>query len=383
MIYTRPVWVEVDLDAIAHNMREIRKITSPQSKILAVVKADAYGHGAYQVALTALANGADSLAVALLQEAVELREKGITAPILILGFTPQEQADLVVQTEAIQTIFSYQAALALEEAAAKIGTKAKVHVKLDTGMGRIGFKSSEIVAQLQKILTLPHLEVEGMFTHFAIADERDKTYTQQQFSTFMTVVDNLQKIGLRLPIYHVCNSAAIIDLPEMHLDMVRPGIILYGLYPSQAVKKEKIKLKPALSLKAKIAQVKDVPAGTSISYGRKYIAPDWRKIATLPIGYADGLTRLLFAKGEVLVGGQRVPLVGRVCMDQCMIDVTTVQDVAAGDEAVLLGKQENQFISAEEIADKIGTINYEVVCMFDKRIPRAYRQEGKFEYHLV
>lgn len=372
MSQTRPVWAEIDLDAIAHNMREIRKITASNAKVMAIVKADGYGHGAEKVAGIALQSGADRLGVAILDEALALREAGFQVPILVLGYTPEEQAETIVANGINQTVFNFSLAQALSHAGVKLGKKATIHLKLDTGMGRIGINPAEIVDFVKDLSSLPNLEVEGMFTHFAVADELDKTYTEGQFSKFMGAVKALEREGIRLPIYHVCNSAALIDLPHMHLDMVRPGIILYGLYPSSEVKKERIFLKPALSLKAKVGYIKKVGEGSSISYGRRYIAKEERSIATLPLGYADGLTRLLFAKGGALIKGKRAPLVGRVCMDQCMVDVSDILNVKDGEEAVLIGCQNGACISAEEVAQQIGTINYEVVCMISKRVPRVY-----------
>lgn len=370
MNLTRPVWAEIDLAAIAHNVRAIRKITS--AEMMAVVKADGYGHGALQVARVALANGAQRLAVAILNEALELRQQAVTVPILVLGYTPEEQAEVVVANEVTQTVFSWPLAEALSKVAVKLDKKAKIHVKVDTGMGRVGVQPEEAVKFIRQLMTLPNLEVEGMFTHFAVADEQDKSYTKEQFAKFMAVVESLAGEGISLPLYHVANSAAIIDLPSTHLNLVRPGIILYGLYPSDQVDKEKILLRPALTLKARIGHIKRVKAGTSISYGRKYIAPEERVLATLPLGYADGFTRLLFAKGQVLVKGQKAPLVGRVCMDQCMIDITDIPGVETGEEVVLIGRQGKGSISVEELAEKIGTINYEVVCMISQRVPRVY-----------
>ena len=379
MSQTRPVWAEIDLDAIAHNVREIRKITSPQAKVMAIIKADGYGHGAEEVGRIALQNGADRLGVAILNEALALREAGFEVPILVLGYTPEEQAETIVANGITQTVFSFSLAQAISQAGTKLGKKATIHLKLDTGMGRVGVNPAKIVEFVKELSTLPNLEVEGMFTHFAVADELDKTYTEGQFTKFMGAVKALEKEGIRLPIYHVCNSAALIDLPQMHLDMVRPGIILYGLYPSPEVKKERILLKPALSLKAKVGYVKKVGEGTSISYGRRYIAQEERLIATLPLGYADGLTRLLFDKGGALIKGQRASIVGRVCMDQCMIDVSNIPGVEAGEEAVLIGCQGGSCILAEEVAQQIGTINYEVVCMINKRVPRVYLENQEHQ----
>jgi len=370
----RPVWAEIDLSAIENNIREIRRLTKPSAKVMAVVKANAYGHGAVAVSKTVLTNGADWLAVALLQEAVELREAGFSVPILILGYTPLEQMELVITNDLRQTIYSLEQAEALSSAAGKAGRKATVHIKVDTGMGRIGFlPKQESIDSIIKIARLPHLEVEGIYTHFAIADAEDKDYTIEQLQYFQWLLDQLAKSGLHISIRHAANSAGLIDLPEAHFDLVRPGLILYGMYPSNEVQKTKLFLRQAMSLKAEVSYVKQVAKGTAISYGCTFVTARHSQIASLPLGYADGYTRLLSNNTDVLIKGKRAPIVGRVCMDQCMIDVTGFADVAMGDEVVLMGRQENEFISAEEIASRIGTINYEVVCMFSSRVPRVYK----------
>ncbi len=370
----RPVWAEIDLSAIESNIREIRQLTKSSAKVMAVVKANAYGHGAVAVSKAVLANGADWLAVALLQEALELREAGFSVPILILGYTPLEQMELVIANDLRQTIYTLEQAEALSSAAGKAGRKATVHIKIDTGMGRIGFlPKREGIDSIMKIARLPNLEIEGAYTHFAIADAEDKDYTLEQLQYFYWVLDQLAKSGLRIPIRHAANSAAVIDLPEAHFDLVRPGLILYGMYPSNEVKKKKLQLRQAMSLKAEVSYVKQVEKGTAISYGCTFVTARKSQIASLPLGYADGYTRLLSNNTDVLIKGQRAPIVGRVCMDQCMVDVTGIEGVSMGDEVVLMGRQENEFISADEIASRIGTINYEVVCMFGSRIPRVYK----------
>ncbi|HHW43639.1 alanine racemase [Desulfofundulus thermobenzoicus] len=367
----RPVWARVNLTAVAHNVRVIRGLLKPQTKFCAVVKADAYGHGALPVARVALENGAGYLAVAILDEALALRRAGITAPILILGYTPPEQAPLLVEHGITQTVFSLDDARAISAAAVAAGKKARVHLKIDTGMGRIGVPPAEAPDFAAAVAVLPGLHVEGAFTHMASADERDKSYTRWQFARFMEAMAGIEARGVTIPIKHVANSATTLELPEMHLDMVRPGIILYGLWPSPEVRRV-VDLKPAMELKARVAQVKEVPAGTSISYGRKFTTAAPSVIATLPIGYADGWSRLLSNKASVLIHGRRAPVVGRVCMDQCMVDVTGIPGVRAGDEAVLFGTQKGRFLPVEEVAAHMGTINYEVVCLISKRVPRVY-----------
>jgi len=378
MNLVRPVWAEIDLDNLANNMKEIRRLTDKKAQVTAVIKADGYGHGAKYIAQTLLENGADRFAVAVLDEALELRNSDVTVPILVLGYTQPDRAKAIIKNNIEQAVYSYELAKALSEEAVKQNKEAKIHIKLDTGMGRIGLRADESAIDcIKEIYELPNLTIEGMFTHFAIADEKDKTYTEEQFNKFMWVANRLEEEGIKIRLKHCGNSATIIDLPKMHLDMVRAGIILYGLAPSQDVELDKINLKQVMSLKVRITHVKEINSGESVSYGRKFIASKKSKIASLPIGYADGYTRMLSGKAEALVNGIRVPVVGRICMDQCMIDVTGIEDVKVGDEVVLFGKQKGSFISIDEIAEKLGTINYEVVCMIGKRVPRVYVKEGK------
>lgn len=372
-VTSRPAWAEIDCAVIADNMKELRRVTVPTARIMAVVKANGYGHGAVPISKAVLDNGADYLAVAIFNEAQELREAGITAPILILGYTPDEQVKQVVELDIAQTIYSFVGAEAVSEAAVRLGKKAKIHIKIDTGLGRLGFMTDIVSVQdIIKIAQLPGIEIEGMFTHFSVADDRDKEYTKLQYHRFLEFDSKIKKSGLHIPIKHAANSATLIDLPEVQMDMVRVGITLYGLYPSDEVLKEKLVLKPALQFKAQVAQVKTVPAGSSISYGRRYITDRETVIAIIPVGYADGYSRLLTNKSHVIIHGQKVPVVGTVCMDQFMIDVTTVPSVNTGDEVVLIGRQGDQQITAEDLAGLIGTINYEIVCMISNRVPRIY-----------
>lgn len=370
---SRPVWAEINLAAVSHNVREIRRIIKPETKIMAVVKANGYGHGALNIARTALENGADYLAVATLGEGVKLRGQGIEAPILVLGYTTLDQvADLLIY-QITTTIFTLEMAQALSKEALARGEKARVHIKIDTGMGRIGFPpKKETIDIVKQIAGMEGLLVEGIFTHFSVADELDKSYTKEQFHKFTHLIAALEEEGIFIPIKHAANSAAIIDLPETHLDMVRAGIILYGLYPSPEVDSNKINLQPALELKARVSFVKKVAPGTSISYGRKFITEKESVIASLPIGYADGYTRRLSNQGEVLLRGKRVPVVGTVCMDQLMIDASLIPDVKIDDEVVIIGRQGKECITVEEIAERLKTINYEIICMLSERIPRIY-----------
>ncbi|SJZ77112.1 alanine racemase [Selenihalanaerobacter shriftii] len=368
----RPVWAEIDLDNIGHNISEFKNKLEDDTLLTVVVKADGYGHGAVQVAKTALHHGTDRLAVAILDEAIELREAGLKkVPLLILGWTPKESAAEVVKHDLIQTVYNYENVSALNKEAAKLNKKVKVHVKVDTGMGRIGLEPDEAVDFVKRIKKLSNIVVEGIYTHFAVADAEDKNYTYEQFAKFTKVITDLEDEGIDIPIKHSANSAAFLDLPETHLDMVRLGIITYGLWPSKQVQ-QRVDLKPGMRLKARIAYIKDVPKGTDISYGRTYTTESESKIATLPLGYEDGYNRLLSSNNEVLVNGKRVPVVGRVCMDQFMIDVSEIDSVEIGDEVTLIGKNGEEEITATEVADRIETINYEVVCMVSKRIPRVY-----------
>ncbi len=369
---TRPVWAEINLDNLIYNIEQTRKIVRPETKIMPVVKADAYGHGVYEVAEVLLDNGADRLAVATLSEAIQLRKKFKKVPIMILGYTPDSSAEEVIINNIIQTIYSWEQASVFSLTAQKLEKQVTFHIKLDTGMSRLGFQpSDESVETIKRIYNLPNVNTEGIFTHFAVADEADKTFTTKQFEKFIDVCKKLDKEKINIPIKHVSNSSAIIDLPNMNLDMVRPGIMNLGLYPSPDVDKSRVDLKPVLSLKAQISHVKEVPKGVGISYALKYITKESSQIATLPIGYGDGFPRKLTDKGQVLVKGERVPVVGRICMDQCMIDVTGI-DVGQGDEVVLIGTDGIDEITVDEVAKKVETINYEILCMISKRVPRVY-----------
>lgn len=375
----RPTRAEINLDNLKYNIKSIKELLSPATKVCAVIKADGYGHGAFEVAKVAQDAKVSYLAVATLNEAINLREKGIEIPILILGFTPEYQFDRIVEKNITQTVYDFKSAKILSNTAQKHGKKAKVHIKLDTGMGRIGYPAdSSSIPEIIKIFKLEGLNVEGLFTHFAKADEEDKTYTKRQFKKYLDISNKLEEQGFFVPIKHVANSAAIIDLPDTNLDMVRPGIILYGLYPSDEVKKDRIKLKPVMSLKTKIAHIKTLSKGKSISYGGIFVTKRKSTIATLPIGYADGYSRAFSGKSHVLVNGQRAPVIGRICMDQCMVDVTDIEgSIHQGDDVVLMGTMDEDEILANELANIAGTINYEIVCAISKRVPRVYIENGK------
>lgn len=367
------VYASIDLDALIHNVNTCKARLSDGSIFMPVVKADGYGHGAVPLSRVLVENGIERLAVATLEEAITLRHNGIEVPIMILGYTPDDRAHLVIEYDLIQTVYKYDMAKNLSKLASDDNKKAKIHIKLDTGMGRIGFiphdASLEIVTD---ILRLPGLCVEGIFTHFSKADEVDKTYTMEQLNKFNRFVLALEDRGFHIPIKHTANSAGIIDVDSSHKDVVRLGISLYGFYPSKYVMKDKVDLQPVLSLISHIIHIKEVEAGTYIGYGGTHVTTDRAVIATIPVGYADGYDRLLSSKGHVLIRGRRAPIVGRICMDQFMVDITHIEDVEDLDEVVLIGKQGHEEITADEIAEIKGTINYEVVCQLGKRIPRVY-----------
>ena len=375
---TRPTYVEVNLDNLAHNYSEIRRIVRKETQVMPVIKANGYGHGAVELAKLYSSLGVNRFAVSLLNEAIELRRAGIDKPILVLNFTPDFQMSDVAANDLTQAIYRYEDAVALSEAAAAMDKKLKIHIKLDTGMSRIGFlPSDDSIENVLKISQLPNLEIEGIFTHFAKSDEADKSFTRLQFDRFMRMVESIEEKGLTIPLKHVSNSAAIIDLPEYNLDIVRPGIILYGYYPSDDVKKERIDLRPAMTLRTIVSNIKTLPADTGISYNHVYRTPAEARIATVPIGYADGYPRTLTGKGQVYIAGKRVTINPRICMDQMMFDVTGLRDVNVGDEVIYFGYGNRDWPSVDEVAKTFGTINYEIVCMMGRRLPRVYLKDGK------
>lgn len=366
------VLARVNLDAIYRNVVKLKQMTPDGTKMCAVIKTDGYGHGAVPIAHR-LHGVADWFAVATIEEALELRQVGIAEPILILGFTQSDCYEDLIRYQIRPTIYALEDAKALSEVAVRMQQTARVHIKLDTGMGRLGFRPGpEAVKEIWEIAKLPCIEIEGMFTHFAKADEKDKTSVNHQLALYMQMAGELKEAGISIPIRHCSNSAGIIDNHGRELDMVRAGIVIYGLYPSDEVMKENVELEPALELKSHVVFVKTVPAGTGISYGSTFVTDKEMVIATVPVGYGDGYPRLLSNKGSVLIRGVRVPILGRVCMDQFMVDVTQIPDVERGDEVTLIGKDGDEEISADEIAKLTGTINYEVVCDLGKRIPRSY-----------
>ena len=378
-------WAEVDLDAIAHNISALRGLTKPTTHFMAVVKANAYGHGAVAVAWQALAAGADWLGVARVHEGVELRQAGIRAPILIFGYTPPREAPALLTHDLTATVYSFETASAYSEAACAAGRTLRVHLKVDTGMGRLGLipevfnlsptgkaVSGNPVFEADAIAHLPGIELEGVYTHFAAADHADTSYTLAQLEKFNDFLDHLHFAGLSVPIRHAANSAALIRMPKTHFDMVRCGIAMYGLYPSDAVDRDQIVLRPAMEWKSHAIHVKHVPAGFHVSYGMTYTTDRPTVIATVPVGYADGLNRRLSSTGAMLAGGRRVPIVGRVCMDLTMLDLGPDANLSVGDEVVVIGRQGDAVLTADEMAGTLGTINYEVVTTVAARVPRVH-----------
>lgn len=371
------VQADVDLDAIRHNIIEMKKHIRQTTKLLAVIKADAYGHGAIAVA-KALDDLADYYAVAHTPEAVELRRYGIDKPILILGYCAPEEFETLLMHQVTMNIFRLEDAQKLSEVAVRMNQTAKVHIKIDTGMNRIGFPCNrETIETICKIATLPNLYLEGIFTHFAKADEKNKDAFEQQVNQFRYMLGTLESEGITFPIRHAANSATIMEVGDLELDMVRSGISTYGLYPSDEVEKTSADLKPAMALRSRITYLKTVPAGVGIGYGWTYITECEMKVATIPVGYADGYKRALSNQGSVLIHGKSAPIVGRVCMDQFMVDVSEIPDVAIGDVVTLFGTDGEEQIPVEELADASASFNYEFVCGLTRRIPRVFYRNGK------
>lgn len=373
------VYAKIDMDAAAYNMEQMKKRIGGGARLIAVVKTDAYGHGA--VPLAEVFEKLDYVwgyAVASLDEGMILRKHGLKKPILVLGCVFPDQYDDMVRNDIRAAVYMEEMALGMAEAARKAGKKAYIHIKTDTGMGRIGFPVSEESADIiERISKLEDIKIEGMFTHFAKADETDKTYTYDQHRKFMWMKEQMEKRGVEIPYYDCDNSAGIIDFPDMKHDLARAGISTYGMYPSEEVNQNAVDLKPVLSLVSHVIFVKTVKPGTSISYGGTFVAPEKMRVATIPVGYGDGYPRSLSNKGTVLIHGKRARILGRVCMDQFMVDVTDIPDVKFMDRAVLIGEDQGDRITVEELAGLSGRFNYEFVCCLGKRIPRVYTSGGK------
>ncbi len=383
----RRTWAEIDLDAAARNFQTVRAAADPGAMVCCVVKADAYGHGAVRMAQEYESLGADWFAVSNLEEALQLRFAGIKKPVLVLGFTPAEEAKSLAEHCISQCVYSLEYARSLSRYAEKAGVTVKIHVKIDTGMSRLGFFYQDIsrdesaVQEVKAACLLPDLYPEGIFTHFAVSDsgEDGNVFTMRQFGCFKEMIESLLRENISFDVRHCANSAAVFDYPLSHLDMVRAGIVIYGLSPSDQLQSQP-ELQPVLSLKSVVSHVKTVKPGATVSYGRDFTAQDERRIATVPVGYADGYPRSLSPGGaQVLIHGKRCAILGRICMDQLMADVTGLENVAVGDTVTLIGRDGDEEITADEVAQREGTINYEVVCALSKRVPRVYLKAGQID----
>lgn len=381
--FLKRTWAQVDLNAIKDNFFAIKKHIGSKPKIMCIVKADAYGHGAPKLSKFYEQLGADYLGVSNVEEAIQIREANVNLPILILGYTPANLACILSENNLTTTIVSKEYAEKLNSFAKQYSINLKVHIKIDTGMSRLGVmcqNKSQIknaAEEIKQICSLSNLNVEGIFTHMAVADEAEtgQDFTHNQHNIFINLLKTVKDAGIDIPLKHCCNSGAILNFPEFSMDMVRPGIILYGLMPS-INSKNTLNLKPAMQLKSIISHIKTIDANTSISYGRTFFTKDKTTIATIPIGYADGYNRLLSNNSYMLVNGQKAPVVGKICMDQCMIDITNIKNVKQDDIVTVFGTQQGQTISAFELADKCSSINYETICLIGKRVPRVYYKDG-------
>ncbi len=377
------VTAKVDLSAIRHNYQQIRKELPEEVKLMGIIKADAYGHGALPVARELVEMGADMFGVATIQEGISLRKNGIDTPILILGFTGEEDYPSLIEFDLMQTVYEVEMAKAIHAAAVCCGGTAKIHIKVDTGMGRLGFAADDLsVQQIRTLADLSFLRIEGIFTHFSKADDADESYTKEQLRQFQDFVAKLKAAGISPREIHASNSAGILNYSEANFTMVRAGIILYGSYPSDFTDRTKIILKPALSICSRLIFIKEVPAGRAISYGGIYQTERTTRVGTVSIGYADGYLRLLSNQGRVLIRGQYAKVIGRVCMDQVMIDISDIPEARVGDEVVLFGEQGGRAILIEEVAALSQTINYEVMCLIGKRVPREYYKNGSYQFEI-
>ncbi|MDR0880472.1 MAG: alanine racemase [Clostridioides sp.] len=369
-----PCWAEVDLDNLRFNINEIKKLLKKDTKLCCVLKADAYGHGAVELAKALEKENVDYFAVARIEEGFELRRGGVTAPILVLASTCPFKVEEAIEQDITMTVDSLEMAKDIDCKAKALGEEAKIHIKIDTGMNRIGFKSNEeSIKEILEINKFKNLDIEGIFTHFATADEGDKHPSEKQIANYRYITDELEKQGMTFRIKHVSNSAAVIDLPDLNLNMVRPGIIQYGHYPSDEVLSDRLELKPLMKLKSTVTNVKTIEKGARISYGLTYVADSEQRIATIAIGYGDGYTRLQ-KNPKVFIKGKMYDVVGRICMDQCMVKLDCDSEVNIGDEVVIFGEGE---ATVERIAKDLGTINYEVLCMVSRRVDRVYMENNK------
>lgn len=372
------IYARVDLDALKYNVDGIKRCTSKNAMLMGVIKADAYGHGAKVFAQELETMGFDWLAVATADEGIELRRNGTKLPILVLGYTYKDQYPEMLRWDITPTIDSYRMAEDFDMAAAEAGKTADIHIKIDTGMSRIGFLAcEESLDEIEKISKLAHLQIQGVFTHFACADMRDKSHVKSQIRKFTEMINGISRRRIAVEIFHCSNSASIMALEAVHMDMVRAGIILYGLYPSHEMEEERLPLRPVMSLHSHIVHIKDLPAGVSVGYGAAYTTKAATRVATIPAGYGDGYPRCLSNRASVLIRGQRAPIIGRICMDQLMVDITHIPAAAPGDLVTLIGKDGEAVISVEEISEMAGSFNYEFVCDVSRRVPRVYYKNGQ------
>ena len=368
---TAPTWAEINLDNIEFNLNNIKKLLNEDTKVCTVLKANAYGHGSVEIAKFLENKKVDYFAVARLEEAIELRQNNIKIPILCLGFVPEESLEFAIENNITLTIYSLEMAEKLNAICERRKTKACIHIKIDTGMSRIGFEVNEqSIEQIAKIYNLSNLYIEGIYTHFAKADEIDKEFTNEQVEKFKYIVEGIEEKGINIPIKHVSNSAAIMDIPNLNFNMVRCGIVLYGYYPSDEVIKNRLNLKPAMTLKTRISHIKELEQNTGVSYGLTYRTSNKERIATIPIGYADGFTRMQ-KNPKVSIKGEIFDIVGRICMDQCMVKIDKDIDIKIGDEVIIFGDSSR---SVDNIAKDLGTINYEIICMVSRRVDRVYKE---------
>ena len=370
------IYARINMDNLRYNINKMKSLRKPDMKIMPIIKADAYGHGAVEIAKR-ITDLSDYFGVATIDEAVELRNAGINTPILIIGYTDSEDYDKLLAYNITQAVYDIDECKKLSDMAIRVGKKAKVHIKVDTGMSRIGFAvSDEEIKKAIALKDMPGLEIEGIFTHYAKADEVNKNYSYQQKKKFLYFIDSLEKAGITFSLKHIDNSAGTMEMNDDDFDMVRLGIVTYGLYPSEEVDKSVV-IKPVMSLIAHVSHVKTLPAGVGVSYGWTYVTCKETRVATVTVGYADGYPRALSNKGRVIINGQYAPIIGRVCMDQIMIDVTNIPDVAVKDEVILIGGTNDKYVSVEEIAAPAASFNYELVCSISRRVPRVYYENGK------
>ena len=377
--YFRRTWLDIDTDALRENYEQICSKLTSGAGVMAVVKADAYGHGVEQIVKELVKCGCQWFAVSNLEEAMQVKDAAPDSSVLILGYTPPEYAQRLAFNGISQAVFNLDYARALSENAAENGVQVRIHIKVDTGMSRLGFTyhdsaaDSETAAAVAEASRLEGLYPEGIFTHFACAaEENGEAFTRVQYDLFIGLVHEVEQLGVKFEIRHCCNSAATVIYPEMQLDMVRPGIILYGLAPSEFIGRS-IKLRPVMKMKTVVSMVKEIPAGTPVSYGRTFTSEHNMKIATVPVGYADGLPRALSGKAKMLINGREVPVVGRICIDQCMLDVTGIEDIHEGMTVTVFGSENN---TVDNIAENANVINYEIICGINKRVPRVYLEDG-------